>query len=155
MPTDEEGLIRRHRARFRDGPVGRWYTSLGGGFEITHGCNIRFAPNGSGSYRYWGGPDEDPAGEVEFEWRPVGSRRIVVSSREEAEGRLIEYDFFARRNEYGIVEVCIFQTDHPEIEVSGEPGFWVSGYPLVHSATEERWWGRWSWLWWRLQSNDD
>lgn len=126
---------RIYRARFRKGPVGLWCTRLGGGFEITHGCNVQFAPDGTGFYYSWGGLDEDSAAEVAFRWRSVGDRRLAVSSPEQAGEEIVEYDFLVRRNEYGIVEVCIFEPGHWGAGILGEAGFWVSAYPLAHARS--------------------
>lgn len=101
---------------------------------MTHGCEIQFAPDGTGSYHYWGGPDDVPDSDVEFRWQSVGDRRIAVSGSELAAEQVVEYDFFVRRNEYDINEVCIFQPKHWGIELFGNAGFWVSAYPLVHSS---------------------
>jgi hypothetical protein len=145
VDSDEEKRVDQYRARFLAGPVGVWYTSLGGGFEITHGCNIRFAPNGTGSYHWWGGPPDDPEGKAEFVWRSVGDCCIAVSSSEEPQEQVVAFDFFVRRNEYEIIEVCIFQPDHWGVELFGEVGFWVSAHPLVHSVPlpKRPWWRIW------------
>lgn len=128
---DSDRILGRYRERFRRGPVGYWYTRLGGGFEITHGSNFRFNADGGGTFWYWGGPPEDPQGEVPIEWSSSGDLEIKARKAGQGDWELIAYDFLFRCNEYDISEVCIFQPNQ-ERASDHEAGFWWSVYPLVH-----------------------
>jgi hypothetical protein len=109
------------------------------------GCEIQFAPNGTGYFYYWGGPDDAPEGKLEFSWRSVGDWRIAISSSESPQEEIVPFEFFVRRNEYAHVEVCIFQPNHRNVDLGDEPGFWTSPDPLVHLVPlpKRPWWRIW------------
>jgi hypothetical protein len=135
---DNQHIIADYRRRFRRGPIGFWYTRLGGGFEMTHGTNLLFNADGTGTCWSWDILDESPNRETVIEWRSVGDCRIEARKQGEGAWELVTYDFRLRLNEYDIPEVCIFQPDHWAAKHFGDPGFWWSGYPLVHGETPKQ-----------------
>jgi hypothetical protein len=122
------------RDQYRDGPVGLWVTRLGGGFEITHGTNLEFRADGSGTEWHWGGEPEYPDGESEFRWRSTGDRTLEIT-HEDDNAKTVRFDFLIRFNEYNIREDVIFEIDHWGLRAFNENGFWISAHPLVRSNT--------------------
>jgi hypothetical protein len=126
----------KYRWRFRRGPVGHWASRAGGGgFDMVHWFAIQFASDGTGTLSHsWipGDLDDIPAGNIAFVWRAIGNRRIEIRLNSDEPWNAISYDFFVRRNEYEIAEVCLEQT--------GQTGFWLSPYPMAYVAhpVEER-----------------
>jgi len=128
QPIDDPALLSRYREDMCRGPIGFWRTDLGGGAEVTHGTNVLFRVDGTGAVAHWGEPD-DPE-EREFRWRAVGERQIVIEH--DASRDTVAYDFYVRRGDYNITQVCIYQIGHWATQHFGQPGFWQSLYPLVH-----------------------
>ncbi|MEX1096540.1 MAG: hypothetical protein WED34_10865 [Planctomycetales bacterium] len=136
--TDPLAVVADYRQRFREGPVGFWYTHLGGGFEMTHGSNYQFNADGTGTFWSWGGgpPIDEFDEEVAIEWASVGDRKLKARKAGESEWEFVAFDFLFRRDGYDHPKVCIFQPDHRVVEDFGEAGFWWSAYPLVHDTRE-------------------
>jgi hypothetical protein len=138
MPTDTD-VVNVLRSQFRAGPVGTWYSYLGGGAEMTHGFSIEVRPNGTGTATYWGNPVGDWEGRIAFTWTSIGDCAIEITYTEETTGKPISnrlsYDFFVRFNEYDMQQVCIFEIGHwGSTKMNHEDGFWISAYPLVHKS---------------------
>jgi len=124
----------RARKRFRQGPVGTWASYLGGGHDGLMGMRLTFLRNGTGTMKEWGFDEiYDPSyvTEPKFRWKNVGDRVIEITHRDHV--RSIAYEFKDTINEYGAVELRMFE---PALKPDkrGEVGFSVCPYSLVYQS---------------------
>ena len=124
--------INAARARFRLGPLGRWF---GWSDNAIIGVNLTFKPNGTGEFEAWGLYyfDPNPADEPLFHWRSVGDRRIEIIHQRET--RLINYDFRIVEDQYNVKSITMFELGK-EPGAYGEIGFWESPYSLLYSERQ-------------------
>src|SRR5437762_3303169 len=112
----DDKLLEIYRDRFRRGLSGTWTTSLGGGLDMVYGCLFEFRPDSTGRAHSWdSGDDEHPEADVDFRWTSLGDFTIDVQpigpKKCEEDWGVIRFDFRARRNEYNLREIVLFQLD--------------------------------------------
>ena len=125
--------IAKARGRFARSLLGTWRSNLGGGHGMLLGMSLAFCDDGTGTMVEWGfdhqhvNPEyvSDPA----FGWRSVADQTIEFTYRHKA--RVVKYDFTSRQNEYGILELRVFEVGRTPDE-HGEIGFWISPFSLVY-----------------------
>jgi len=132
-PTEND-LIAQYRERFRQGPVGFWTTSLGGGWDICYGETYEFRADFTGQVSsYDSDEDEPPETTTDFTWKVVEdftieTQPVGVEKCDEDWGT-IRYDFRFATSKYGGDRILVlYEVNHQE---NDNPGFWWSPNPVV------------------------
>lgn len=124
------------RKYFARSLVGTWESYLGSGNDMHLGMRMVFHADGTGTMEEWGNdysPDYsfDPA----FTWKCVEDFNVEFIHR--GKTSFVSYDFFVRKNEYGVAELRLVETGR-EPDSYGDVGFWLSPFSRVHRGSPER-----------------
>lgn len=114
------------RRTFRHGPVGRWHTYVGVGWDDIYGTQVEFHKDGSGTIRSYEAGEYDE--QRSFRWKSVEDCVVqILLDRGSTDSVVVRYDFDIGRthssDEYGLFLY--------EVQGRDDFGFWESPSPLL------------------------